>query len=178
MGTRRLDTGYRHFDGSICVLLKCSFLNCAGTEVVQDPPQVFFREVNVSRRRAFFQYMYNQYDGEKSLNIIKCPFTSFYLSHLVILPEIATLGKCGEHAKGMHMLALGGHASVTDLLFERDSLAAALAAEQRRAGEFEKLWRRSEEEFAYHYYELEICEFKTKFPEPRGGLVQGLGSVC
>lgn len=49
-------------------------------------------------------------------------------------------------SEGLQVLALGGHNSVPDLLYERDSLAAALAAEQRRAGEFEQLWRRAEQE--------------------------------
>ena len=46
----------------------------------------------------------------------------------------------------MLTLALGGHTSVNNLLYERDCLAAALAAEKRRSAEFEQLWRRSEQE--------------------------------
>lgn len=59
-------------------------------------------------------------------------------------PRSLTVG--GRHAEELRVLALGGHTSVADLLFERDSLAAALAAEQRRASEFEQLWRRAEKE--------------------------------
>jgi hypothetical protein len=43
-------------------------------------------------------------------------------------------------------LALGGRQSVADLLYERDSIAAALDAEKRRSREFEQLWRRAEQE--------------------------------
>lgn len=46
----------------------------------------------------------------------------------------------------MQSLALGGHASVSNLLYERDCLAAALAAEKRRSVEFEKLWRHAEQQ--------------------------------
>lgn len=41
------------------------------------------------------------------------------------------------------VLTLDGHASLSELLYERDSLAVALAAEKRRSSEFEQLWRRS-----------------------------------
>lgn len=52
----------------------------------------------------------------------------------------------GMPAKGLQSLTLGGHSSVADLLYERDSLAAALAAEKRRSGEFEQLWRRAQQD--------------------------------
>ena len=45
----------------------------------------------------------------------------------------------------MQSLTLGGHNSVSNLLYERDCLAAALAAEKRRSAEFEQMWLRSEE---------------------------------
>lgn len=41
------------------------------------------------------------------------------------------------------VLTLDGHTSLSELLYERDSLAVALAAEKRRSAEFEQLWRRS-----------------------------------
>merc|ERR1740130_2590160 len=52
----------------------------------------------------------------------------------------------GLPAEGLQTLTLGGHSSVADLLYERDSLAAALAAEKRRSGEFEQLWRRAQQD--------------------------------
>jgi len=60
-------------------------------------------------------------------------------------------GSCADiaaarQAEEMQSLALGGHVSVSNLLYERDCLAAALAAEKRRSGEFEQLWRHSEQQ--------------------------------
>jgi len=56
-------------------------------------------------------------------------------------------------------LALGGHASVADLIYERDCLAAALGAEQRRASEFQQLWHRAEE--AQHRAERELQQLRN-----------------
>lgn len=112
----------------------------------------------LAKRRAM-DMLENQVGSHAGLDVVACSERSLGgFNH-----ETQGLTAAERHAEAMRVMALGGHTSVADLLFERDTLAAALAAEQRRACEFEQLWRRAEQELQ-HYRAIAAISASVSLP--------------